>query len=119
MKPSKTNHSQSYFFKERLSDQLNPDHELVILSELIDWQAIEEEVASLHEDKPGQPPKPARLIIGLMILQQMKGISDEEAVLTWKENPYWQYFCGYDFNDRNHEDIDVTFTPFPVCSIHC
>ncbi|MCC5832012.1 MAG: IS5 family transposase, partial [Chlamydiales bacterium] len=25
------------------------------------------------------------------------GLSDEEVVKVWVENPYWQLFCGYDF----------------------
>lgn len=32
-----------------------------------------------------------------MMLQHMQGISDEEVVQLWIENPYWQIFCGYDF----------------------
>ena len=31
------------------------------------------------------------------MLQHMDGISDEAVVKKWVENPYWQYFCGYDF----------------------
>lgn len=31
------------------------------------------------------------------MLQHMYGISDENVVHRWKENPYWQYFCGYDY----------------------
>ena len=34
---------------------------------------------------------------GLMMLQHMEGLSDERVVEKWVENPYWQYFCGYDF----------------------
>jgi transposase, IS5 family len=27
----------------------------------------------------------------------MDGLSDEAVVAKWVENPYWQYFCGYDY----------------------
>jgi len=30
----------------------------------------------------------------LQYLKQMHNVSDEVAVNTWVENPYWQYFCG-------------------------
>ena len=40
---------------------------------------------------------PVRLMVGLMILQHTFGISDETVVSQWTQNPYWQYFCGYDF----------------------
>ena len=29
-----------------------------------------------------------------MYLQHSCGLSDEEVVLRWTQNPYWQYFCG-------------------------
>ncbi len=31
-----------------------------------------------------------------MMLQHMEGLSDEKVVQRWVENPYWQFFCGYD-----------------------
>ena len=45
----------------------------------------------------GRPPAPVRLVIGLLLLQYMHNLSDENVVRTWTENPYWQYFCGYDY----------------------
>jgi len=42
------------------------------------------------------PPKPFRLMSGLLLLQHMHSLSDELVVQRWVENPYWQYFCGYD-----------------------
>jgi IS5 family transposase len=43
----------------------------------------------------GQPPKPIRLMIGILLLQHLHNLSDEQVVRTWVENPYWQFFCGY------------------------
>jgi IS5 family transposase len=37
------------------------------------------------------------LITGLLILQHFYGLSDEQVVAGWVENPYWQYFCGFDY----------------------
>lgn len=34
-------------------------------------------------------------MVGLLLLKQLKDISDEELVLQWKQNPYFQYFCGF------------------------
>ena len=42
----------------------------------------------------GRPGKPIRLMVGLL-LKQLKNLSDEEIVLQWKQNPYFQYFCGF------------------------
>lgn len=99
MKPTKTDHRQDHLFRNRLSNQINPKHELVVLSRTVNWQMLEEEIGILHEDTDngGQPPKPVRLMIGLLLLQYMHNLSDEEVVRTWVENPYWQYFCGFDF----------------------
>lgn len=97
MKPKRTNHQQGRLFEARLSDQLDPKHELLLFSKLIDWNALESEVAGYFDQQKGAPAKPTRLITGLLILQQMYGISDEQVVLQWKENPYWQLFCGFDY----------------------
>ena len=36
-------------------------------------------------------------MIGILILQHNLGISDKQTITRWVENPYWQYFCGYDY----------------------
>jgi IS5 family transposase len=40
------------------------------------------------------PGKPIRLMVGLIILKQLKNLSDAEVVKQWVQNPYFQYFCG-------------------------
>ena len=97
MKPNKTDTSQSELFKSRLSNQLNPKGPLFILSQQINWSVFEKEFGSFYRAGPGQPPKPIRLMVGLMMLQHMHGLSDEQVVHQWVQNPYWQYFCGYDY----------------------
>lgn len=96
MKPRRTNHRQGRLFQQRLSEQLNPSHELVQLSKQIDWAAVEQELLPYFEEQ-GRPAKPIRLIVGMFMLQQISGLSDEMTVCRWIENPYWQLFCGYDF----------------------
>ena len=34
---------------------------------------------------------------GLILLQHTYNLSDEEIVMRWRENPYWQYFCGFEY----------------------
>ena len=36
------------------------------------------------------------IALGLFMLSHMEGLSDEAVVTHWVENPYWQYFCGFD-----------------------
>ncbi len=42
----------------------------------------------------GRPAISTRLIAGLHYLKHTYGLSDEQVVQRWAENPYWQYFCG-------------------------
>lgn len=97
MKPKKTNIAQSELFMNRLSNQLNPRDPLFILAGQINWAIFEEAFGAQYTDGPGQPPKPIRLMVGLMMLQHMNGLSDEQVVHQWVQNPYWQYFCGFDY----------------------
>lgn len=97
MNPKKTNHSQGRLFESRLSEQLNPNHELFVFSRLVNWRTLEENFADKFVAEVGAPAKPVRLVTGIMILQHMYGLSDEGVVRGWVENPYWQYFCGYDY----------------------
>lgn len=56
----------------------------------------EKEFGKFCTASPGHPPKPIRLMTGLLMLQHMEELPDERVVELWVENPYWQYFCGYD-----------------------
>lgn len=91
MRPNKTNHNQEELFNSRLSSELNPSNELLQLTTLIVWSSLEEEFAIIHIDQElgGQPPKPVRLMVGLLLLQHMHNLSDENVVRMWIENPYW------------------------------
>jgi IS5 family transposase len=73
MKPLKINTAQCELFKSRLSNQLNPKVPLFILAGQINRSIFEETFGAEYEEGPGQPPKPVRLMVGLMILQHMNG----------------------------------------------
>ena len=89
---SKTN--QQNLFYSSLSDMLDMNDPLIALSNAIDWKIFENEFVGFYS-KDGRPAKPIRLMIGLLLLKQLKNLSDEEIVLQWKQNPYFQYFCGF------------------------
>ncbi|MBB5497617.1 hypothetical protein HDG37_001817 [Paraburkholderia sp. MM5384-R2] len=42
----------------------------------------------------GRPATDTRLIAGLLYLQHAFGLSDEEVIWQWVENPYWLAFTG-------------------------
>ncbi|MCE5317621.1 MAG: hypothetical protein LLG04_09745 [Parachlamydia sp.] len=52
MKPHRTNNSQGQLFEQRLSKQLNPDHELLILADFIDWDTLEAKLSPCFAMKP-------------------------------------------------------------------
>ncbi len=99
MKPQNINQSQAEIFRNRLSNQIKPNHPLKTLADKISWSVIEEEYAELFDSgiKGGRPAAPVRLVVGLLLLQYLHDLSDEAVCESWVENPYWQYFCGYDF----------------------
>lgn len=97
MKPKRTDHREGRLFEIRLSDQINPKQPLCRLSQLLDWDGIEKDLEQLFFADKGRPGQSVRLMVGLLMLQHMFDISDEQVVEAWVENPYWQHFCGYDY----------------------
>ena len=47
-------------------------------------------------NKDSRPGNAIRLMVGLHYLKHAFDESDESVIERWVENPYWQYFCGYD-----------------------
>lgn len=97
MKPPKTKiDPQGDLFRVRLETICDPDHALVKLAHRVDWAGIEARFEPLYAEA-GRPAMRIRLIAGLTLLQSLQGLSEEEVVDRWPENPYWQYLCGETF----------------------
>jgi hypothetical protein len=75
-------------FRARLDQILNMKHELVRLTQAIDWPVLEERFGAVYSDGPGMPPLPTRLMAGLAILKHTFDLSDEALCERWIENPY-------------------------------
>jgi transposase, IS5 family len=84
-------------FRARLSNQLDLKHPLIRLAGLIDWEGFETEFGSLYHETLGRPGKPTRLMVGLAYLKHSYNLSDDQVCERWVENPYWQFFCGFDY----------------------
>ncbi len=84
-------------FRARLDQILNMKHELVRLTQVIDWSVLEERFGAVYSDGPGMPPLPTQLMAGLAILKHTFDLSDEALCERWIENPYFQYLCGEEF----------------------
>ncbi len=83
-------------FRHRLESIIDLRHELARLSGKIDWTGMEEKFAGFYADF-GRPAHPVRLMVGLHLLKHMFAESDEGVCAKWRENPYWQYFCGEEY----------------------
>jgi len=70
------------------------DHPLCHLAAAMQWSRFDEAYAALYCEHNGAPGLPTRLMVGLQYLKYTFNLSDEELILRWLENPYWQYFCG-------------------------
>ncbi|MHA1970011.1 MAG: IS5 family transposase [Candidatus Hodarchaeales archaeon] len=97
MKPKKTNQPQEDLFKSRLDQIINLRHPLVKVSKEINWRYLEEKFGELYTEDFGRPGLSTRLLVGLHYLKYTYNQSDESVVEGFIENPYWQYFCGFDY----------------------
>ena len=74
----------------------------VALGDLLPWTELEKEYNSrLDNQKKGAGNKPARMILGAMIIKHKLNLSDAETIEIIRESPYMQYFCGlHEFTDK-------------------
>lgn len=84
---------QPSLFQSQLRDMLDSQDPLVALADTLPWEKYEASFEKYYSHE-GRPAKPIRLMVGLLLLKQIENLSDEEVVLQWKRNPYYQYFCG-------------------------
>ena len=97
MRPEKPKTTRSSdLFRARLDQIINLRHELAQLAGQIDWDFIDGEIAPLYSDK-GRPRIPTRFAIGLLLLKQIYGLSDEGVCERRVYDPYFQYFTGEEF----------------------
>lgn len=88
---------QSDLFRSRLEEIIDLRHELARLAGLVDWDGLAQDLGAKYCADNGRPGGSVRLMAGLLFLKDLKGLSDEEVCATWRENPYFQYFCGEEF----------------------
>lgn len=86
---------------------IDKEHELCQLAEKINWDELEKDLSVYYCPDNGRPSIPIRKITGVILLKRMFKESDESVVDRWKENPYWQYFCG-EVHFQHHWPFDPT-----------
>ena len=96
MKPKKTQQKdrQRDLFRATLVNIIDPNHGLVKLSKVVEWDRLDDLFGSTYCPDNGRPGVSTRLMVALHYLKYTHNLSDEDVVATWVENPYWQYFSG-------------------------
>ena len=98
-------------FRPMLVDFIDHEHELVLLSEKIDWNYFEKEFSPLYS-KVGNPSHPIRFMVGCLLLKHLYNLGDETLASAWIMNPYMQYFCGRVFFEHQFPCDPSNFVHF-------
>jgi IS5 family transposase len=83
------------FSKEWVETQITDStNELVILRQVIPWQAIITHLTQFYDHNSGRSGKSLRVMVALLILARLRSLGDRPVVAQVKENRYMQYFCN-------------------------
>jgi hypothetical protein len=78
--------------------KLRSDNRWVIMAKFMPWDEVENKYAMQFDDCGiGAPAKSARVALGALMIKERLKTTDEETVEQIKENPYLQYFLGYQY----------------------
>jgi len=97
MHPKTQSRLQDELFRSRLEQIIDLKHPLCQLANTVNWSYFEQEFGPLYVEKRGRPGKPIRLMVALHYLKHTFDESDESVVERFLENPYWQYFAGFEY----------------------
>ena len=81
-------------FQSELEQIIDLSHPLVRLRTSIDWASFESALGATYHPTQGAPGTATRLMVALHYLKYGHDLRDEDVVLYWLENPYWQHFSG-------------------------
>ena len=98
-------------FRPMLVDFIDDKHELVLLSDKIDWNYFENEFSPLYS-KVGNPSHPIRFMVGCLLLKHLYNLGDEILEKAWIMNPYMQHFCGRVFFEHEFPCDPSNFVHF-------
>ena len=99
MKPKTQPHRdrQQGLFRLELAQMSNLRHPLVRLAHTVDWDRLDKLFDATSCPDQGHPAISTRMMVSLHYLKYTHNLSDEDVVVGWVENPYWQYVSGMKF----------------------
>lgn len=71
---------QPSLFQSQLEDMLDSKDPRMALADTLPWEQYETSFEKYYSDE-GRPAKPIRLMVGLLLLKQLKSLSNEEVML--------------------------------------
>jgi hypothetical protein len=83
-------------FKTPFYFGLDKNNRWAKLAAIMPWDDLAKIYYETLCDDFGRPAIGARIVIGAMIIKEKKRLPDEETTEEIKENPYLQYFLGYE-----------------------
>jgi hypothetical protein len=83
-------------------DGLDKKNRWVWLGDHLPWDEYEKLYSqTLNNQTVGASAKPARMVIGAMLVKHIIRLSDQDTIEMIQENPYMQYLCGLEeFTDQ-------------------
>ena len=99
-------------FYSTFEEQLNHQHPFYKLANEINWLIFETEFSKHYSATHGKPAKPIRRMVALLIIKQLRNLSDESVVEHWSENSYYQYFSGEDCFSANFPCVATELVEF-------
>ena len=82
-------------FETEFEKWLEPGNRWVLLSQIIPGEELSAAYEMSLSTHTGRPAKDGRLVIGAVIIKHKLCLSDEETIEQIRENPYLQYFVGF------------------------
>ncbi|MCP4270327.1 MAG: IS5 family transposase [Candidatus Brocadiaceae bacterium] len=95
------NQGRLELFGSPFSKGLSSENRWVKLRSELPWGEMSQIYYKSFASQTGPPVKSAQIVIGAIIIKHKLKLSDRETVAQVQENPYMQYFLGFDeFSNR-------------------
>lgn len=91
------NQLEIFDFKTELESKLDPKNRWVKMAKLLDWDRFAQVYSQNFSSTMGAKGIDARIIIGALIIKHIEAKDDRGIIDAIKENPYMQFFLGFDY----------------------
>lgn len=100
------NQLEIFDFKTEFESKLYPKNRWVKMAKLLDWDRLAAVYSQNFSSTMGAKGIDARIIIGALIIKHIEAKDDRGTIDAIKENPYMQFFLGFD-----HFSSEPVFDP--------